>query len=370
MSGFAATAVTSGVDIGDHLVIAILGNEDDNVLTAGSPVVMLTGGGGSDTFVFADSYTGAVPGKRDTITDFTQGTDKIDLTGIDSHFGTGIHSFDFIGDAAFSGHVGELHTSYDAAHNITVLEADTTGSKTASFGIELTGNLALTTADFTSGSVQIPLNLVASAGNATLTGGPLDDTLDDGGHVATMLGGPGNDTYLVHNVGTVVTEMGSTDGTNQLGATQASGKTADPVLPLPPDNAGNDTVVSSVSYTLPAGVENLTLSGAGNINGNGNSLDNVITSNAFGNNVLTGAGGTDTFVFGPSSGKDSIADFHLGDTIQFDHTVFASVSAILAALGTDAQGNATITANANEAVTVDNVSATLLQQHSDAFHIK
>ena len=50
-------------------------------------------------------------------------------------------------------------------------------------------------------------------------------------------------------------------------------------------------------------------------------------------------------------------------------SVFATVSAVLAALGTDAQGNATITATANEAVTVDNVSKMVLQQHPDAFHI-
>jgi Ca2+-binding RTX toxin-like protein len=99
-----------------------------------------------------------------------------------------------------------------------------------------------------------------------------------------------------------------------------------------------------------------------------NSLANVITANQ-GNNTLTGAGGNDTFVFGPTFGKDAIMDFHVGDTIQFDHTVFATVSAVLAALGTDAQGNATITATANEAVTVDNVSKTVLQQHPDAFHI-
>ena len=68
--------------------------------------------------------------------------------------------------------------------------------------------------------------------------------------------------------------------------------------------------------------------------------------------------------------KDVVTDFHIADTIQFDHTVFASVNAILAALGTDGQGNATITANANEAVTVDNVSATVLGKNSDAFHLK
>ena len=407
--------------------------------------------------MFPGTYSGAVAGQRDTITDFTPGTDKIDLSAIDSHFGSGYHAFEFIGNAAFDGHAGELHYTYDSAHNVTILEADTAGNKTASFGIELTGNLTLTTGDFTAASLLHPLNLTATANNQTLTGGPIDDTLNDGGFAVTMTGGPGNDTYLVHNAGDTLIEKsaliftppagwtvdgtadfnkdGNNDvlvtngtvnqfwllnasgavqstvaaptggsgwqllglidynhdgnpdvlqqnnalglqevdylnGTTYTGYTHVTGLTPDPVQPLIA-NEGTDTVIASVSTTLPGGVENLTLaSGAGNINATGNNLSNVITANE-GNNILTGgAGGNDTFVFGANFGNDHIADFHLGDTIQIDHTVFASVSAILAALGTDAQGNATITANANETVTVDHVSATLLAQHADAFQLK
>ena len=182
----------------------------------------------------------------------------------------------------------------------------------------------------------------------------------------------GNPDLLQQNNMLGLQEVDYLNGTTYaMNWVHVTGLTPDPVQPLTA-NEGTDTVVASISYILPGGVENLTLAScAANINGTGNSLDNVITGNAFGNNVLTGAGGNDTFAFGPSFGKDSIADFHLGDTIQFDHTVFATVQAVLAAMGpTDAQGNTTITANANEAVTVDNVSATLLQQHSDAFHIK
>jgi Ca2+-binding RTX toxin-like protein len=180
----------------------------------------------------------------------------------------------------------------------------------------------------------------------------------------------GNPDLLFQRIGSSQQEVDYLNGTSWTGRySGVSGVTPDAPHPLPGGDQDTDTVLSSVSYALPSGVENLTLTGTGNINGTGNGLDNIITANS-GNNVLTGGGGNDTFVFGPNFGKDSITDFHLGDTIQFDHTVFATVSAVLAALSTDAHGNATITANANEAVTVDHVSATLLQQHSDAFHLK
>src|SRR6185295_12125275 len=58
---------------------------------------------------------------------------------------------------------------------------------------------------------------------------------------------------------------------------------------------GTDSVSSSVSYALGANVENLTLTGSGNVNGTGNALNNVITGNS-GNNVLDGGAGADTLI--------------------------------------------------------------------------
>ncbi len=55
---------------------AIEGNEGDDTLTGGTGDDTLTGGGGADTFVF-NSGDG-----KDTITDFTDGTDAIDLSAI------------------------------------------------------------------------------------------------------------------------------------------------------------------------------------------------------------------------------------------------------------------------------------------------
>ena len=58
-------------------------------------------------------------------------------------------------------------------------------------------------------------------------------------------------------------------------------------------NAGVDSVTSSVSYTLPVNVENLSLTGSINAAAIGNTLGNVINGNA-GDNVLDGLQGNDT----------------------------------------------------------------------------
>ena len=110
-------------------------------------------------------------------------------------------------------------------------------------------------------------------GNAlanVLSGGTGNDTLDGGAGNDTLRGGAGNDVYTVDSASDVVIENAA---------------------------EGTDTVNSSVSFSLGANIETLTLTGSAAINATGNAQANTLTGNA-GNNVLSGGGGNDTLIGG------------------------------------------------------------------------
>ena len=90
------------------------------------------------------------------------------------------------------------------------------------------------------------------------------------------------------------------------------------------DSAGVDLVRSTVSKTLAAGFEKLTLLGAAAINGTGNAAANVMTGNA-GNNKLFGLGGNDTINGGARNdiltgglGKDTMTGGAGADDFDFN----------------------------------------------------
>lgn len=185
--------------------------------------------------------------------------------------------------------------------------------------------------------------LIGNSSNNGLWGYGGNDLLDGGAGVDGMLGGAGDDTYIIDSTSDAMEELA---------------------------NEGIDLIKSSVSWTLGANVENLTLTGTSSINGTGNSLDNIITGNS-GTNTLTGGAGNDTYYVNntsdvvteaASAGTDivySTATFTLGANVE--SLILTGTSAIN---GTGNAQDNTITGNdaantLNGAAGVDTLSGGL-----------
>lgn len=92
-------------------------------------------------------------------------------------------------------------------------------------------------------------SLSGAAGADTLYGGAGNDTLNGGAGDDLMIGGDGDDSYVVDAAGDAIVESAG---------------------------GGVDTVSSSVTYTLSAHVENLTLTGSAALDGAGNATANTL----------------------------------------------------------------------------------------------
>ncbi len=125
--------------------------------------------------------------------------------------------------------------------------------------------------------------------NNIITGNSGNNILNGATGIDTLIGGLGNDTYQVDTTTDTITENA---------------------------NQGTDTVQSSVTYTLGNNLENLTLTGTANINGTGNTLNNIITGNS-GKNTLTGSAGNDTLIGG--TGNDTLTGGAGGDRFTFNN---------------------------------------------------
>lgn len=103
------------------------GGTGNDTLTGGAGVDLLTGGDGADTFVYAsiwESTSGTL--YHDRITDFTSGSDLINLSAIDANpVLAGNQAFSFIGSDPFGGNAGELR--FDATTGLVLADVNGDG---------------------------------------------------------------------------------------------------------------------------------------------------------------------------------------------------------------------------------------------------
>ncbi|WP_144051421.1 peptidylprolyl isomerase [Geminocystis herdmanii] len=251
------TGTTNISGTGNILNNVIRGNSGNNRLNGGDGNDTLIGGEGNDTLsggVGADSMVGGSGN---------------DLYGVD-------HPGDVIVEA-LNGGIDTVNSSitYTLGANLENL------TLTGTTNISGTGNILNNVITGNSGNNR----LIGGDGNDTLIGGAGNDTLSGGTGADSMIGGLGNDLYGVDHPGDMIVEA---------------------------LNGGIDTVNSSITYTLGANLENLTLTGTTNISGTGNTLNNVIIGNS-GNNILTGGAGNDTLTGG--GGNDTLIGGIGNDTL-------------------------------------------------------
>ncbi|HEV2505989.1 MAG TPA: family 16 glycosylhydrolase [Mesorhizobium sp.] len=144
---------------------------------------------------------------------------------------------------------------------------------------------------------------------------------------------------------------------------------------------GIDTVETWMSYTLPANIENLTVTGNGRY-AIGNDLNNIISGGSgkqtidggLGDDVLKGGGGSDTFLFEKGNGSDLILDFGSDDNVRltgYGFSSFAEVKANMVQSGSDVRlnlGPSEFLVFAN--TSVDQLKADQFELSLDRSHLK
>lgn len=263
-----------------------------NTLDGGLGADTLVGGAGNDVYIIDDaadvvfeSADQGIDEVRASISYALWGNiENLTLTGTGQINGTGnslsnvmvgnsgVNLLDGSGgvDTLIGGAGGDTYVVDNVGDAIVEMSNEGTDLVQASVTYTLADNVERLTLTGT-GNIDAFGNGLANV----LTGNSSNNVLDGGAGIDNLNGGLGNDTYIVDGAD-IITESG---------------------------NAGTDSVLSSVTFTLATNIEHLTLTGNANIDANGNTLDNTLTGNS-GNNVLTGASGADTLI--GAAGNDTL----------------------------------------------------------------
>ena len=270
----------------------INGADGNDTLDGGSGNDRMSGGAGDDLYVvdaagdvIAEAAGAGTDSVRSSVTTtLTTNVENLDLIGVGAINGTGNASANQLrGNAAanvlnggggadtMSGGAGDdTYVVDNAADTIVELAGEGTDSTQTSISWSLGANVENLTLTGTAA-----INGTGNALANTITGNSGANVLDGGAGNDTLTGGAGNDTYIVDSLGDTVVETAA---------------------------GGTDLVQSSVSWSLAAEVENLTLTGSAAVNGTGNAANNTLTGNAA-DNLLDGGAGADTLAGG--AGNDT-----------------------------------------------------------------
>lgn len=264
---------------GNGLENTLTGNDGDNQLDGGAGLDTMSGGLGDDTYIVDSSL--------DKITENANaGIDAVESSATYT-LSANLENLTLVGSATINGMGNALDNMIignDAANTLN-------GSNPIQAGSD--GNDALK----------------GGAGNDSLVGGNGNDLLDGGADTDTMKGSSGDDVYVVDNINDVVFENANIYDANGVLTT----------------NYGNDTIQSSISWTLGDNIENLTLLdttdiyATNDIDGKGNDLNNILTGNS-GANTLTGLKGNDTYVV------DNVDDVVVENAAEGNDTVQSSIN--------------------------------------------
>lgn len=242
------------------------GNSLDNTLTGNLAANELNGGDGKDSLFGEDGNDRLYGNAGDDHLDGGRGDDLL-------YGGSGM-------DVLTGGEGNDTYVINDSSDILSEEVGSGRDTVRSSISYSLLGNfenLVLTGGANINATGNTSNNsLLGNSGNNVLTGLGGHDFLNGGLGADSLIGGIGNDTYVVNDV-------------------------ADEVIEL--IDEGNDIVNSSISYTLGANLENLTLLGGASINGHGNILNNGIKGNSA-DNVLNGRGGDDNLT--GADGNDTI----------------------------------------------------------------
>jgi Ca2+-binding RTX toxin-like protein len=341
--------------IGNSAVNTLDGGADDDTLNGGYGADILLGGSGSDTYVVDDVgdqiiETGSdIDTVRSSVTwTLAAGLENLsldgnlDINGIGNNLNNSIsgnngrntldggggndHLFGGGGDRLIGGTGNDTYYVMDSYDTVIELAGQGSADRIRVIGgspYVLSSSVEVEFLETDAPTVAFAINLTGNGFANTITGTNGVNVLSGGGGKDVLIGLGGNDTYV-------------TDGGDTI--TEAAG-------------GGTDTVRSSVSYTLSANLENLTLIGSSAISGTGNTLNNILDGSAnTAGNSLVGLAGNDTYIVGAgdrivessasTGGIDTVRTSAVSINLTSSSYLNAENVVLLGALSLSATGNA------------------------------